>query len=391
MVLFSRHSERLSRQSEGRARNLLLAAVAGAAALAGCGSSAAPASAPASPSAPAASKPAVSAPASASAASAAASAAAKPSGSPAASGQATLKVAHAPSTLFAPLYVAIDKGYLRAQGIEVDLTTVTAGQDAQAFLASGQLDASVAGMSVATFNAINQGLDVRIVGSMGVAPSNADPSALMVRSDELQSGAIKGIADLKGKKIASSGGIGATGSYYLAQTLARANLTLKDVDVVNMAFPDMVAAFKGKSIDAGIPPAPFTTEILKDGSAQVPDFGHLTPGVSGTGTIYGAHLLRQDRALGQKFFNGLVRGAADVMGDKARDLQNLDILSKATKLPVDTLKTMALYDYKADLAPDTATYENMQKVFIDAGVLKLPAPLPADKTVDGAFSQAAKG
>src|SRR5690242_14575070 len=41
----------------------------------------------------------------------------------------TVKVAHAPSTLFAPLYVAIDKGYLAAQGIEVQLETVAAGQD----------------------------------------------------------------------------------------------------------------------------------------------------------------------------------------------------------------------------------------------------------------------
>src|SRR6185312_12176366 len=146
----------------------------------------------------------------------------------------------------------------------------------------------------------------------GVAPANADPSALMVRTDELQSGAIKSIADLKGKKVALSGGVGATGSYYMALLLAKSNLTLKDIEVVNIGFPDTVAGFKNKSIDAGLPPAPFTTEILKEGTAQIPDFGHLVAGVSGTGTAYGQHLLRQDRQLGQKFFDGLVRGAADV-------------------------------------------------------------------------------
>jgi NitT/TauT family transport system substrate-binding protein len=225
---------------------------------------------------------------------------------------------------------------------------------------------------------------------MGVAPENAAPSALMVRADELQSGAVKGPADLKGKKVASTGGVGATGSYYLAQILARGNLTLGDVEVVNMGFPDMVAAFKNKSIDAAIPSAPFTTQILNDGTAQIPSFGHLTPGVSGTGTIYGQHLLQQDRALGQKLMNALVRGAADVQGDKARDPANLDILATYTKLPVDTLKTMALYNFRPDLAPDTPTYENMQTVFIQAGVLKFAQPLPAGKVVDDAFSKAAK-
>ncbi|MFI5267024.1 MAG: ABC transporter substrate-binding protein [Chloroflexota bacterium] len=310
--------------------------------------------------------------------------------SPAASGLVTLKVAHAPSTLFAPLYVAIDKGYMKQQGIDVNLTTVTAGQDAQAFLATGQLDAAVAGIAAATFNAVNQGLDVRITGSMGVAPDNADPSALMVRSDELDSGAIKTLADLKGKKVALSGGVGASGSFYMAQLLAKVNLTLADIDVANLGFPDIVAGFKGKSIDAAIAPAPFTTEILSQGTAKIPDFGHLIAGVSGTGTVYGPHLLRQDRQLGQRFFDGLVRGAADVQGDKARQADNLDILAKATKLPADSLKTMALYNFKPDLAPDTATYENMQKVFIQAGILKFPQPLPADKVVDDAFSKAAK-
>ena len=354
--------------------------------LAACGGGSAPSASPST--APA--KPSTSAPALASAKPAAASA--KPAGAVSAkpSGLIPLKVAHAPSTLFAPLYVAIDKGYMKDQGIDVNLTTVTAGQDAQAFLATGQLDAAVAGIAAATFNAINQGLDVRIVGSMGTAPANADPSALMVRADELDSDAVKSLADLKGKKVALSGGLGASGSYYMAQMLAKVNLTLADINVVNLSFPDVVAGFKAKSIDASIVPAPFTTEILKEGTAKIPDYGHMVSGVSGVGTVYGQHLLRQDRQLGQRFFNGLVRGAADLQGDKARQPENLDILAKATKLPADTLKSMALYDFKPDLAPDTATYENMQKVFIQAGILKFQQPLPSDKVVDDAFSKAAK-
>ena len=362
--------------------------------LAACGGGSAPSASPST--APA--KPSTSASALASAKPAAASAkpagavSAKPAGAVSAkpSGLIPLKVAHAPSTLFAPLYVAIDKGYMKDQGIDVNLTTVTAGQDAQAFLATGQLDAAVAGIAAATFNAINQGLDVRMVGSMGTAPANADPSALMVRADELDSGAVKSLADLKGKKVALSGGLGASGSYYMAQMLAKVNLTLADINVVNLSFPDVVAGFKAKSIDASIVPAPFTTEILKEGTAKIPDYGHMVSGVSGVGTVYGQHLLRQDRQLGQRFFNGLARGAADLQGDKARQPENLDILAKATKLPADTLKSMALYDFKPDLAPDTATYENMQKVFIQAGILKFQQPLPSDKAVDDAFSKAAK-
>ncbi len=340
-----------------------------------------PAAAPKAPVAPA--TPATSAP---SAAQSSPRPAVSPtSGSSTGQGLTTLKIAHAPSTLFAPLYVAIDRGYLREEGIGVDLSVVPAGQDAMAFVATGQLDAAVAGIASATFNAVNRGLDIRIVASMGESPEKGDPSALMVRSDLLKGGAVKGPADLKGKKIAIAGGLGATSSYYLAAILQPAGLTLKDVEGVNMAFPDMIAAFKNKSIDAAIPPAPFSTQIANDGLAEIPAFGHLKPHVSGVGVVFGPRLLREKPELGQKLMAALVKGARDIQGDKFYDPKNLEIFSKYTKQKVQQLKDMPSYNYRRDLAPDVETYQNMQKAFIQAGLLSYSEPLPTDKVVDDRF------
>ncbi|MHB8620328.1 MAG: ABC transporter substrate-binding protein, partial [Chloroflexota bacterium] len=140
----------------------LLLAACGSGAAPSASASVAPSSVAASPSSPAASaSSAAASPSSAGASAPASSAAASPSASSSASASAggaaggltKLKVAHVPSTLFAPLYIAIDKGYMKQQGIEADLTVVTAGQDAMAFLANGQLDAAVAGIAAATYNA----------------------------------------------------------------------------------------------------------------------------------------------------------------------------------------------------------------------------------------------
>ncbi|MDE3074463.1 MAG: ABC transporter substrate-binding protein [Chloroflexota bacterium] len=345
-----------------------------AVALSACGGSAAPSpsaagsSAKTSPPAP----------------SAAASQAPSPSSSSAAASSPAainLKVAFVPSTLFAPLFLAIDKGYLQAQGLKVELTNVAAGQDAMAFLSNGQLDAAVGGISAGTFNAINQGLDVRIVASMGAAPAGRDPSALMVRSDETASGAIKSPADLKGKKIGITGGNGSTGAYYLAKILAGGHLTPKDVDLENLSFPNQVVGFKNKAIDAALPAAPFTTEILSQKTAEIASFGHLEAGRSGVGVMYGSRLLTKQPDLGKKLLAALIKGAADASGPHAKDPANLEILAKYTKLPVQTLQTIALYDFRPDLSPDTDTYLDMQKVFIQAGWLKLAQPLPAEKIV----------
>lgn len=306
---------------------------------------------------------------------------------PAATGaRETVRIAHAPSALFAPLYVAIEKGYLAEQGIDVQLETVTAGQDAMALAAQGQLDAVVAGFAAATFNAIERGLDIRVVASMGVQPQQGYPSAFMVRKDLIQSGAVKEMKDLKGRKIAIAGGNGSTGAYWLATKLEAGGLTLKDVEIVNLAFPDQVTALKQGAIDAAYPPAPFTTQVLNDGSAEI--FGGVTkPGASAVGVAYGGQFIKIRPEVARRLMVGLVRGARDVIGQEYYSDENLQILSKYTKTPVETLKGIDRYDFYPDLHPDVATLTDMQRVFIGEGLLKLDAPLPPERWVDESFTR----
>jgi NitT/TauT family transport system substrate-binding protein len=298
----------------------------------------------------------------------------------------TLKVAHAPSTLFAPLYVAIDKGYLADQGVEVQLETVAAGQDAMALAAQGQLDAVVAGFGAATFNAVERGLDLKVVASMGVQPQQGYPSAFMVRKDLLQSGAVKDMQDMRGKKIAIAGGNGSAGAYWVATKLETAGLGLKDIEIVNISFPDMLTAFRQGSIDAGFPPAPFTTQILDEGTADV--FGGVTkPGASAVGVVYGGQLIKDRSDVGKRFMVGLVKGAREILGPDYYNDENLAIYSKYTRSPVEVLKSQDRYDYFPDLHPDVATLTDMQRVFIAEGVLRISAPLPPERWADDSFTR----
>jgi NitT/TauT family transport system substrate-binding protein len=300
----------------------------------------------------------------------------------------TVRVAHVPSTLFAPLYVAIEKGYFQEQAITPQLEVVTAGQDAMALAAQGQLDAVVGGFAAATFNAIDRGLEIRAVGSMGAQPQTGFPSALMVRKDLLDSRQVQTVADLRGRKVALAGGAGSTGSYWVATKLREANLTVRDIDIVNMPFPDMVAAFKSGAIDAAFPPAPFTTEILRDNTAD--NFGGpIRPGASAVGTLYGVGFMRDRDAAAKRFFVALVRGARDVQGDRYYSEENLEVFSKYTRLGVDVLRNIDQYGFDPDLRPDTETLLDMQRLFLDAGILTYSPPLPAERIIDESYSRAA--
>jgi NitT/TauT family transport system substrate-binding protein len=300
----------------------------------------------------------------------------------------TVRIAHAPSTLFAPLYVAIEKGYLAEQGIAPQLEVVTAGQDAMTLAAQGQLDVVVAGFGAATFNAIDRGLEIRVVGTMGAQPQSGFPSALMVRKDLLDGGQVRTVADLKDHKVALAGGAGSTGSYWIATKLREANLTLRDIDIMNMAFPDMVIAFKSAAIDAAFPPAPFTTQIIRDGSAE--NFGGpIRPGASAVGTVYGTSFMRDHDAAAKRFFLAIVRGARDLQGDRYYSDENLEILAKYTRLGVDVLRNIDQYAFDPDLKPDVDTLMDMQRLFMEAGILVYSPSLPPERVADDRYSRAA--
>src|SRR5699024_11087949 len=81
----------------------------------------------------------------------------------------TVRVGHLPSSLFAPLYVADAQGYFEAEGITLELTPLKSGQDGVPMLANDQLDVMVAGFSAGMFNALEQGVAFKIVGSMGIS------------------------------------------------------------------------------------------------------------------------------------------------------------------------------------------------------------------------------
>ena len=299
-----------------------------------------------------------------------------------------VKAIHVPSVLFAPLYVALAKGYVKDQGIDLQLDRAGAGQDAMPLLANGQLDVLVGGFSAATFNAVIRGLDLRIVASMGRQPHQGYPSALMVRKDLLDGGAIKQMQDLRGRKVALSGGVGATGAYRMSTKLRPAGLTLADIEVVNMGFADMVAAFKSRAIDAAFPSAPATTKIRNDGTADY--FGGFTqPGASAVGVTFGGSVIKNRRELGRRLLVALTKGAHDIQGSGYLAAENLQAYSTYTDAPVETLKGMDPYEFDPDLGLDARTLEDMQREFIAEGAEQSQAPVSSSSFVDDSFLKAA--
>ncbi|MFI9507832.1 ABC transporter substrate-binding protein [Nocardia sp. NPDC052566] len=300
-------------------------------------------------------------------------------------GSATrVTVAHVPSTLFAPLYVAQAKGYFAEEGIDVDLQTIKAGQDAVPLAAAGKVDVVVAGFSAGLFNAVHSGLSLKVVGSMGIATGDpkASPTALEVSKKLVDAGEVRSVTDLRGRKVAVSGGPAAAGGYQLATVLAQSGLSLRDVQIVNIAIPDQRTALANGGVDAALAPAPFTTKMEQAGVA-VP-LAVPADGTSATGVIFGGRFAESDAA--QPFFHALQRASRDLQGAAATSPENLTILAKATGQDLAVLESVPSYRWRPDLSPDTAQLTAQQQIYRDAGLLDYTDLIPADTYVSTTFS-----
>src|SRR3989304_4278560 len=151
----------------------------------------------------------------------------------------------------AGVYIAIEKGYFKELGVDVTVTPVQSAAAAIAPLAAGELEVAGGGTSPALFNAIDRGVALTIVATKGGAVKGFDASQFIIRKDLIDGGQVKEVKDLKGKKMALANiqsGAEAEASFFLKQ----GGLTIKDVELVVMGYPDMLPAFGNKAIDVSI-------------------------------------------------------------------------------------------------------------------------------------------
>jgi NitT/TauT family transport system substrate-binding protein len=288
-----------------------------------------------------------------------------------------LSIGYVTSTLFAPVFVAQERGYLAAAGYNATLAPIVAGQDAMALVAQGQLDVATAGLSAAFFNAVNRGLEVKFVASTGYQPASGHPTALMMRQDLYDAGA-HDPSSLKGKTVGWLGNAGATAGYYVALILRKYGLTMKDIQAVSIPAPDQQVALEKKAVDAMFCSAPFTALFAEKKLAQI--VASVSPGIAGTGIFFGPSLLDSPPAA-TAVLGAFRKGAADVAGRGYYAPENLAAMAKYLNQPADLIKTTDRYDFKADLRIDQATLTDMQNEFIAQGILTYKTALPDAKLV----------
>ncbi len=241
----------------------------------------------------------------------------------------TVKVAFTPLQSWGPLFIADREGFFAQVGLKIEWVPFLGGADNMPVLIQGGLDVGAGAASAAFLNAVGQGARVRIVADKGHVEPGFKEISLVVRKN-LKGGAPPSLADLKGRKI----GVNATASvvhYILSRSLARANLTLADVEIVRLPFPAMVTALQQGALDAAVLGEPYVTQSIELGAAALLlPAGEVIPGEPIAFLFYGRNLLDRTPEVGRRFMAGYLRGVRQyVTGPTNR---NVAIIADATRV-----------------------------------------------------------
>lgn len=287
-----------------------------------------------------------------------------------------LRLGYVPVMIFAPLFVANERGYFAQEGIEVELQPVTGGSDSVVQLAAGNFDVAVGGAGAGLFNAAQRGVKFTIVAPMhSERPPLTSPLVISAkRADEFKS-----VADLRGKKV-SINATGAATEYWLAQALEKNGLTINDVEVTTVAFSQVPAALESRSIDAAILGEPLTTINEDNGTVKVLAEDFIN-GFHSTFVYMGEPLLKGKPDLARGFMRAYLKACRDLQGDYMNQ-EIAGIIEKYTKVPaaVTLRANAAQYDPNGVVPMDDL--KTLQTYFLSRGLLEYTDPLDLTPFVD---------
>ena len=299
-----------------------------------------------------------------------------------------VKVGQVPALLSSPLYIAQDKGYFSEAGLEVEFIDTWQASDMLAGIASGDIQIGTGGVGPALMNAINRGLDIRLVAPLHTErPPLSTP--LVVRKELWDSGEVRSVADLRGRTVSLNSRASAT-AYWLHASLATGGLTPNDVDVQVLSFPDAVVAMANGALDAGLVGEPVATLAERNGTIVRLSEDFPVDDFQVTAVYYTGPFADNQRPAGEAFLRAFLRGARDLEGTGYRAPENVAILEKYTRIPADVIAVARLPYHDPEGRLHVEDFQELHEFFMREGELTFTQPLDMASLVDLSFVEAAR-
>ena len=208
-----------------------------------------------------------------------------------------------------PIFIAKEKGYFAAEGLDVTLKFFDAAQPVAVAIASGDADFGATGFTAGLFNIAGKGA-LKVIGAQFSEVKGFEGSALVASTKAFDAG-LTGVAMLKDKSF----GLTQTGSsfhYMLGKLTAGAGIEMSAVSMKPLqSMGNVIGALKSGQIDSAILPSFMARPLMASGDAKIIAWvGDLAP-YQGGGLFTSPKMIAQRRAAVEAFVRAYQKGIAD--------------------------------------------------------------------------------
>ena len=291
------------------------------------------------------------------------------------------------SVFYAPQYVAIAKGYMAEEGIEVELTTGQGADKVMTAVLAGQSDIGFAGPEAAIY-VYNEGKEDYCEVFAQVTQKDGAFLVAREKTDNFSWNDLKGKTIIPGRK----GGV----PYMTFEYVLKQNGIIPNKDAVlddSIKFDLMAGAFTGGTADYVTLFEPTATMTQKAGKGYiVASIGAEAGEIPYTAYFAKKSYIKENSELIQKFTNAIYKGQKFVeehtMKEVAEEIKDF-FPDTDVELLATVLQSYKDIDaWKTDPVMKEEAFNKLQTVMEEAGELTQKAPF--DKIVNNSYAEKAK-
>lgn len=269
-----------------------------------------------------------------------------------------LTVTYVTSPLNVPTIIEKDQGiFTKELGVPVEYAELTSGADQTQALASGDVQVLYAVGATSVILSAANGADIKVLNMYSRSPK----AFCMYSKDE----SLTTPESLKGKTIA--GPTGTNLHELLVSYLAQADMTLDDVNYVNMSIPDAKAGLDGGSVDVALLAGATAYNAEQQGYRLVADGEGLISALIAVATTQKFYDEHPDVI---KKLNAAQEEIASYMADNQE--ATMETVAATLDLDVDAVKEMyGFYDFSTEITDaDKEGFQNTADFMYESGMIE---------------------
>ncbi len=247
----------------------------------------------------------------------------------------------------APLYLGIQEGYFKEEGIELEPVLAAGGAAIVPAVTSNSYQIGFSN-NVSLIIGVSKGLPLQMVApGVGISPDtrssnpNAGYCSVITSADSL----VKSAADLPGRTVAVNT-LNNIGDVTITAALEAEGIDPSGVKFTELPFPDMPAAVEQNRVDAAWACEPFVTRLMDNGGRPVLDnYGKTDPNLS----VASYFASKQWAAQNPEVVAGFKRALQKSMAYAAENPEAVrKVLPEYTSIDADTAARIGLPDFPTE-------------------------------------------